>query len=215
MLTEMAYPVTFSFDEFNRIKSFNGKLKYANDRLKKLSSGSARVVYQIDNEKVLKIAKNKKGIAQNTIESDYGLQQMYDIVARVYEIDDNDNFWLEMELAKKLSPSRFKSIVGLSIDDVEHFLKLYRFTHDPLKYFDSVQNKTYQAYELEFNKLTEDHPFLAELEMMIGNYDFVTGDFGKISSYGEVERDGVPTVVLIDFGLTSNVWEDFYKVNLR
>ena len=54
-----AYPESFSFEEFNNIRSYNGKLKYANQRLKKISSGSSRVVYQVDNERVLKIAKNK------------------------------------------------------------------------------------------------------------------------------------------------------------
>jgi len=33
-----AYPEMFSFEEFNSIKSYNGKLKYANERLKKISS---------------------------------------------------------------------------------------------------------------------------------------------------------------------------------
>lgn len=215
MLTEMAYPTTFSFEEFNNIKSFNGKLKYANERLRKLSSGSSRVVYQVDNEKVLKIAKNKKGLAQNTIESDKSIQQMYDIVARVYERDDDNNFWLEMELAKKLTPLRFTSLTGLTIGDIEHYLKLYRFVNDPYTYFEKPDAKTFSGYNQEMENIIGESPFLAELETMITNFDLVTGDFGKISSYGEVVRDGTPMVVLIDYGLTSSVWNDFYKVDLK
>jgi hypothetical protein len=53
----------------------------------------------IDNQKVIKIAKNKKGLAQNSVEAEAYIQN-YDIVARVFDTDRND-FWVEMELAKK------------------------------------------------------------------------------------------------------------------
>ena len=35
-------------------------------------------------------------------------------------------------------------------------------------------------------------------------------DFGKLSSYGEVIRDGKPAVVLIDFGCSNDVWKTHY-----
>jgi glutamyl-tRNA synthetase len=34
----------------------------------------------------------------------------------------------------------------------------------------------------------------------------------RISSYGEVIRNGKPTVVIIDMGLSKSVWNDFYGV---
>jgi len=114
------YPSSFSFEEFNAIKSYNGKLKYANERLQKLGSGSARVVYKVDEEKVIKIAKNKKGIAQNSVEAEEYLQN-YDIVAKVFETD-NDDFWIEMEWAKKVTPTRFKQITGIDIKKLWSYL---------------------------------------------------------------------------------------------
>ena len=61
----MAYPVSFNMDEFKGIRSFADRVKYCENRLKKLGAGTSRRVYQIDNEKCLKLAKNRKGIAQN------------------------------------------------------------------------------------------------------------------------------------------------------
>jgi hypothetical protein len=211
-IKEMAYPVSFSFEEFNNIKSYNGKLKYANERLQKISSGSARVVYKVDEEKVLKIAKNKKGIGQNSIESDWGLQRMSDIVAKIFDTND-DHFWVEMELAKKLTPNRFKQLVGMGIDEVYDVLIDMKTLNDisHRKYLNPQQLKELHD---EFSQKVNDNEFLTSLTDMIMNFGMkYPGDFGRVNSYGEVLREGVPTVVLVDFGLSESVWDDFYKVN--
>ena len=58
--------------EFLKIKSFAGKMKFANQYLTRIGSGSGRIVYDIDGKKVLKLAKNPKGVAQNEMESNIG-----------------------------------------------------------------------------------------------------------------------------------------------
>jgi len=211
-IKEMAYPVSFSFEEFNNIKSYNGKLKYANERLQKISSGSARVVYKVDEEKVLKIAKNKKGIGQNSIESDWGLQRMSDIVAKIFDTND-DHFWVEMELAKKLTPNRFKQLVGMGVNEVQDILNvMYTLNNSSRRnYLKPEQLKELQD---EFSQKVNDNEFLTSLTDMIINFGMkYPGDFGRVNSYGEVLREGVPTIVLVDFGLSESVWDDFYKVN--
>lgn len=192
------YPSNFNFEEFNAIKSYNGKLKYANERLKKLGSGSARVVYKVDDEKVLKIAKNKKGIAQNSVEAE-GYLQTYEIVAKVFETN-YDDFWIEMEWAKKVTPTRFRDIVGIDIK------KLWSF----LFYEKSNRIQTANLTPEEIKKIDENE-FVQNLMSLINDYDMVyPGDFGKLSSYGEVMREGKPTIVLVDFGLTRSVYYDYY-----
>jgi mRNA-degrading endonuclease RelE of RelBE toxin-antitoxin system len=61
------YPTSWSIEEFKKLNSFNARIKYCNQHLTRISSGSSRVVYKIDDEKVLKLAKNKKGLAQNEV----------------------------------------------------------------------------------------------------------------------------------------------------
>ena len=123
LFNEMAYPQSFSFEEFNTISTYAGKQRYAEKHLKRLGSGSARVVYQIDDEKVLKLAKNRKGLAQNEVELDWGLQQ-YGTVAKIYESDEDKFYWLEMQLAKKLNVSDFESINEVSWKDYIKFLDI-------------------------------------------------------------------------------------------
>ena len=105
---EEVYPPSWSLDEFKSISSYAGRLKYAATHLKRISSGSSRVVYMVDNEKVLKIAKNRKGLAQNETEISFGNDYVFaDILANVYDSDEDNNIWVEMELAKAGGSGRF------------------------------------------------------------------------------------------------------------
>jgi hypothetical protein len=100
LIGEMAYPASFNFDEFRQLRTFAERVKYCEQHLKRLSSGSSRIVYIVDDEKVLKLAKNKKGIAQNEVEIRLGTEPYYTCFANVYEYDENA-LWVEMEYCQK------------------------------------------------------------------------------------------------------------------
>lgn len=199
ILNEMAYPVSFSFEEFNKIPSYAGKLKYANTHLNKITSGSSRVVYKVDDEKVLKIAKNKKGLDQNAVESDWSMAN-YGVTAHVF-LHSEDNFWVEMELAKKLSPSRFKEITGISLADYQAAIQYLGSQMQPRSFY-QPKKPAQEIYDNEFYQ---------DMERFISDYDFPTGDFARLNSYGEVLRDGNPIVVLVDFGASRNVINTHYS----
>ena len=62
---------TFSFDELSSIKALSKRVLYCKQHLgNPIGNGSSRMVFQIDDEKVLKLAKNRKGLAQNNVEAD-------------------------------------------------------------------------------------------------------------------------------------------------
>ena len=66
------YPQSFNMDEFKILNKFTERVKYCDQHLKKISAGSGRIVYMIDNTKVLKLAKNQKGVAQCNVEIQWG-----------------------------------------------------------------------------------------------------------------------------------------------
>lgn len=205
LIQEMAYPKSFNMEEFKSLTSFKKRLEYANTHLpRKIASGSARTVFQIDDEKVLKLAKNNKGFAQNQIEEDFYLQG-FDIIAKVFDFDEDNHTYLEMELAKKITKKRFKQLVGVSLEDVWNYLYNLRIQYNltGVSRYDRIK---------EVPEDIEENSFIQELKDIVLSYDMVVpGDFGRESTYGEVMRDGQPTVVIIDFGLTNSVYDDFYK----
>lgn len=67
VMREMAYPMFFNMEEMLSLDSYSARVRYCQQRLQKIGNGSSRVVFAVDDEKVLKVAKNKKGIAQNQL----------------------------------------------------------------------------------------------------------------------------------------------------
>ena len=200
---EEEYPLTWNAEEFAKLSSFNQRVQYAERNLQRISSGSSRIVYKIDDTKVLKLAKNKKGIAQNEVEIDFSKDYMWDgIVAEIFNYDPN-NLWLEMELARKLTANEFKNITGLTFEDYCAGLRYYESLQKPKRGVNYSQPETYDdMWENEF---------AYEILNTVGSYDIPVGDLCRTSTYGVVSRDGGNAVVMIDYGLTNDVYTGFYK----
>lgn len=193
--------------EFKMLRSFNARIQYCQGRLKRISSGSSRIVYQIDQEKVLKLAKNTKGLAQNEAEvsasNDYMIQQ-YGLTANVFE-HHREHHWVEMELAQKLSPKSFQTISGFSWKDFQTAIHNAWVGSNGSRH-DSALPLAPETYEA----MWEDHDFVFQVFDYIGNFDLPVGDLQRTSSWGIVQREGDPTIVMIDYGLTVDVQSNHY-----
>lgn len=198
------YPTSFNMDVFKKLKSFNQRIKYCEENLKRISSGSSRIVYMIDNTKVLKLAKNTKGLAQNEVEIEYSqYSDLEDIVAKTFDYD-NENLWVEMELARKVSLGDFKRIVGYSFEDFKTALYNYGIDSGNDRGHKMIMDK--QVYQDMW-----ENEFIYGIFDFIGNYGLPTGDLRRLNSYGIVKRDGEDRIVIIDYGFTHDVYDGYYK----
>lgn len=210
VLSEMAYPASFNLEDFNSIRTFGGRKAYCDQRLQRISSGSSRIVYKIDDDKCLKLAKNTKGIAQNEEEIHNSFIRRY-IGAMVYA-HGNNNEWLEMQLARKARKSDFKRITGYSFDLLVEFIS---YTHDryarrkDMWYIDDKHKNL-------FNQWFDDDNFYETLFGQV--YDYLTntcaeavGDYTRLSSWGVVtDEDGQERLVVIDYGLNDEIYRKYY-----
>ena len=204
---EEDYPTSFDIDYFKTLQSFNKRALYCEQHLQRISSGSARIVYKIDNEKVLKLAKNKKGLAQNEVEIEYGGDYyLQDVLAKVIDHNEN-NLWVEMELARKLTKPLFKSIVGVDFDTFADFIRSYYYETNPSK----GRHMRSQDFDEETKEYMWENEFTSGILDFIGSYGVPVNDLARMNSYGVVKRDGQDTVVVIDFGLTDDVYDSYYK----
>lgn len=193
------YPQNFSMGEFNSIRSYRGKIEYATNRLKRLGAGSSRIVFQVDNDKVLKLAKNEKGLAQNDVETDGYLAQ-HDITANVIDYDDSHDrpYWVEMELAIPINRNKkiFEKYAGISIEMLEQIL---------------IYIRTQYEFPPAFNEDNPSWEFVSEIYDIAMTMDMpLPGDLARTSSYGLVKRNGKLQLVLIDFGFTNDVRSHYY-----
>src|ERR1035437_5392058 len=190
--------------QFLNIKSFNGKIEYAKQYLQRIGSGTGRIVYDIDGQKVLKLAKNFKGIAQNAEESSIGRDYyVSNIVTEVFESADDDN-WLISEKAKKVNEARIKQLTGIpSLTELFYYLDQFKE--------ENRGRRSWHSVSTEVKEILDENEFAQSLKDLIAGYDQSAGDLVKPSSYGEVLRNGIPTIVVTDYGLSDEVFATHYS----
>lgn len=191
---------SFDIHKIENLRSFKARVDYCNKSLTRLASGTSRVVYDLGNGSVLKLAKNPKGIAQNAAESDGFVQQSYgNIIAKVLD-SHADDLWLKVEKAKKITPTRFKALSGgLTLVEIYHILTFW--------YADHNGKRSSIARHENYDEIMETNEFIQELTDLMGNMDMPVGDFARISTYGEING----RLVLTDYGLSQTVELDFYS----
>jgi hypothetical protein len=190
--------------EFLNIKSFASRIQYANEHLSRIGSGSGRIVYDIDGQKVLKLAKNQKGIAQNEAEANIGYyRDTQHIVTIIYDNADDDS-WLIAEKVKKVGEKRIKELTGIpSLSDLFYYLRNYES--------ENRGGRPIFGQDENIKNQLDNNEFVIDLIDFVANYSINVGDLSRPSSYGEVLHDGQPTIVLTDYGLNDEVYDTHYS----
>lgn len=209
IIKEMAYPSSFNFDEFRNCRSFAERVRYCEARLQRIASGSSRIVYQVDNEKVLKLAKNQKGIAQNQVEYRLGTEPYYTCFAEIYEYDEQ-GLWIEMEFCKKAKKSDFKAIYGVPFEvlccmiyDMKNNYVHSRYGKiNPYSEYREIVQQIWNGEENDLQLL-----FTSVQEYMGSEMLESIGDLCRPSSWG-INSEGYFT--LIDYGLDDDVAKKYY-----
>ena len=202
---EEEYPLTWNFEEFKKLTNFSQRINYCEQHLKRISSGSGRIAYKIDEEKVLKLAKNKKGVAQNEVEIEQSMDNgLRHILANVFEYEKTHSLWVEMELARKLSVGDFKRLVGFNFKDYAEFIHNHGVDVNGGRGFKYSIDK-------ELANAMWENEFIYDMAQYVGNYGIPTGDLERINTYGIVKRGGEDTIVIIDYGLTEDVYDTHYR----
>lgn len=199
-------PATFDVNYFKTLKSYNKRVLYCNQTLQKIKSGSARVVYVVDNTKVLKLAKNDKGLEQNRLEADYLIQEHHlDVVTQVYEYDQDD-MWVISEFAKNTSVKKFEQTTGVN------FEKLCEFLRTENRNFRKGWTNTLSQEEID---AMYENEYAMQILTVMQDFDMPAGDLCRIGSYGEVVRQGRPAIVLRDYGLSQDIYDRLYAKKAR
>lgn len=198
----------FDMEYFKQLSSFRKRIDYCGKYLKRLSSGSSRIVYIVDEQKVLKIAKNTRGLEQNRAEGDYFIQKKYiDVVTEMYDKDDQNYTWILCERARKLTPNKFTEMVGIPLSKVDFYLNL-KYAQEKNAKVDKKAFFTFLTGD-EITKI-ENSSFCQEILSMMYEVNLLPGDLGRLSSYGIVKRKDKEVVVLLDYGVSEH-YDIHYK----
>lgn len=189
-------------DSFKTRHSFAALKRLLDNRpdVEYLGSGSSRLVYKVNEDKVLKIAKNVKGVAQNETEADWGLKN-YGVAAEWYDVSD-EGIWIESEVCSKVKVTDFKKKLGFTFKYFCDCLRYCHYERNPGKY------RYYHVEKPEGYEETYDNDFIRSFYDYIADFGVPVGDLTRISSYG-YNHEG--NIVLVDTGLSDNVYDEYYK----
>lgn len=201
---------SFSYEELNSLSSFAKKIAYCKQHLgRHIGNGSSRVVFQIDDEKVLKLAKNKKGLAQNEYEYGHYYACDDDVLPRCYECAD-DYSWIVAEYVLPARVQDFKVVFGMTWKEFCSWLyATYR------QYADSYNRRLYASYAMDYDKWLEtldNNDEIQPLYYWLSNntYDQIA-DLTRKANWGLTTRDGEPCLVILDNGLSQEIYNEYYK----
>ena len=177
-----------------KLETYNARKKYAERNLKHLSSGSSRIVYLTPSKTIVKLAKNDKGIAQNKAESNPAMKSKY--LNEILGCAKN-YAWCETHYLEKITEKEFEEMTGIKFDD---FGEAIRYG---LK---EISGNSDKEKPENFEKVARSDIY-KEVKDIGEKFKLLPGDMARISSWGS--KDGRP--ILIDAGLTRDIFDEFYE----
>lgn len=202
-LDEMALPADWDPSALGHDKTFKSRLQYALERATRLGGGSSRVAFIIpDNGRntVLKIARNKRGLAQNEAEVDIlsdGYVGQLDIVIPMIDYDKTNSqpIWIQTELAQKASSKKLCSLFRCS--------SMWELTNYALGLIGKIRSGQYIIDRLVKKGFTEKdietfREYASELADLLNSTNLEVSDLNTASNWGIYNN----RPVIIDLGFT-------------
>jgi len=210
LFQESPLPDDWDHDIYNDRIPFKTRVRYAKERAMQMGVGSSRIAFKIPYQgrnTVLKIAKNRGGMAQNENEaqllSEPYLSQ-FNITIPLIDYDENNNIptWIHTEFAEKIRPNQMKQFTnGLDLNNFITYAAYNAgvYTYPPLSFR--------YSNEIEKHDL-EDNDFFHTVSKLIADYDMLLlwQDLTVLKNWGLYK--GSP--VIIDLGVSEDVYQTHY-----
>ncbi len=215
IVDEMPLPTNWDPQQFQQqTTSYKSRLAYALERAKKLGAGSSRVAMTIEYEgrpTVLKVAKNAKGLAQNSVEADIlsdGYASQLGILIPIIDYDEQNRepSWVHTELATKANEQQLCRIMRCkSLNSLISFGEIIAGKYPRRTAQDVINGMVNDGVsEQDIETCTDYANKLADLA---NSFDVELRDLTSAANWGFYK--GHP--VIIDVGFNSNVLQQYYS----
>lgn len=180
----------FDFEEFKSLPGEAIMQAYAMNYLEPLGQGSSRIAFVLTPKKVLKIARNEKGVAQNKAELEvYTDPATANTATKIYETDDMGR-WIISDLVRPITNIKeFELITGVPWQE---------FVEDLTATVSAFARKSGLQLRASAPKFTQSVITMAEK----GKNKLKLADLTVLDHWGKTP-DG--KAVLLDYGFTEEV----------
>jgi len=222
----------FLLGRFKVLRTIEEMVAYGKMTLTVLGQGSGRITFAYRGGKVLKIALNDKGCAQNEAEKYVQENEATsDTVASIYDfgIVKDQVAWLISQIVRPITKEpEFRKLTGFSWDTfvevIREFAKsnaqgdLRKITGEISSEFSKrakqlrdgqdERNARYFEKKLEDLRAMENSTFIKGIISAMAVNRLMPGDLTELDHYGKT-TDG--RIVLLDYGFTEEVANAFYR----
>lgn len=216
---------SFSINDLKTMNWKNGNelIRYCeNCNLYKLGEGASRVVFQIDDEKVIKIEKDKRFGKEQQNDKEVNAyrscdENMKQFAPKIYDWDKNNIYpmWIIAEQVITATYADFQKILGIDFGYYTSSADITQMKQDMetySKYPGKTINKNslnlmnfLEAYgdddlESYYNQI-ENNQWLKELYILLKRNIVCYWELEKIDNWGLVKRNGQPKLIILDMGI--------------
>lgn len=216
---------TFSIDTIKTMDWKNGSeiIRYCeNCNLYKLGEGASRVVFQIDDETVIKIEKDKGLVTQRQNDQEVNAfrncdDKMKEFMVQIYDWDKNHVYplWIISEQVLTATYADFPKILGIDFGSYVSSEDIRQMNQD-MKTYSKYPGKTINNYSFNLMDFLESYgdddlelyysqiktnPWLKELYTLLQKNIVKYWELENIENWGLVKRNGQPKLIILDFGI--------------
>lgn len=202
----------FRIDYLKSCGSYNKRVAYCKQMLGfPIGNGSSRLVFQLDDETCLKLAKNEKGVAQNLEEIMVASDGIISYIPKVFNGSDEENgLWIVTQYVLPAKENDFKETIGVDFKDVADFaLNTDRRIGGRSFLTKMADNMIHHLYEKYDNNDMAIELF-NDIHEIRADYDQCVGDLTRITNWGMVRENGNTYMVMLDYGLSEEIYKQFY-----
>lgn len=199
---------SFSLKELDGIWDYEDKFEYCCEHLgEPIGEGSSRAVFQIDDNRVLKLASDNVGVTQNDIEINYYERfEHLGLFPMIYG-NSEDSEWIISEYVLPLSKEDVWQLLGVEMNEFYSIIV-------SMEYYERGQTRYDQYYTVmersTLNKYILKYPFFKALNEYIRESDCFIGDLISLDNLGLANRNQKPHIVILDSGLDNKNYYSMY-----
>lgn len=202
----------FSIEYLKQLTSLKKRYDYCKQFLgNPIGRGSSRIVFQYDDNIVIKLALNKAGLAQNEEEYRYLDDNFINVFPKSYDyLSDLEGYkFIATEYVLPAKEEDFEHVFGFDFLTFCNIICTWESWKDS-KFIIPLGKHKLKDEEMEY--FTENIEDVREFEDYFLNYNIEgIGDLLRLSSYGMTNRNGQPEIVILDNGLNNEIYNKFYK----
>lgn len=205
----------FRIDYLANCGSFKKRFEYCKQMLGfPIGNGSSRIIFQLDDETCLKLAKNKKGVAQNMEEISICHDGIISYVPKVYNGTDIENgLWIITQYVLPAKVEDFIEVLNVDFKDVNDFVtnldRSFEIGNGAFlrKMADNMIHHIYEKYENNDDAIE----LLNDIHELKADYSQFVGDLSRIENWGMTRENGQTFLVMLDTGLSEEIFNQFYR----